>query len=118
MEHSIQFNSDINAKTIAYLLKYSLNYSNETNLLSDGFTHDREKNVFNLNLKLNYGTHTITFNDCLIDIEYTNKDIVLATADDIRKYETLVLSAKTQETLLDFIEVHVVQMLILKKMTS
>ena len=104
MEHSIQFNSDINAKTIAYLLKYSLNYSNETNLLSDGFTHDREKNVFNLNLKLNHGTHTITFNDCLIDIEYTNKNIILATADDIRKYETLVLSAKTQETLLDFIE--------------
>jgi mitochondrial chaperone BCS1 len=104
MEHSIQFNSDINAKIIAYLLKYSLNYSNETNLLSDSFTHDWEKNVFNLNLKLNHGNHTITYKDELIDIEYTNKNIILATADDIRKYETLVLSAKTQQTLLDFVE--------------
>ena len=104
MEHSIQFNSDINCKTIAYLLKYALKYSNDTHLLSDGFTHDREKNEFNINLKLNYGEHTIHYKENNIKITYTYKDIILATADEIKKYETLVLNSTTQDILLEFIE--------------
>lgn len=104
MEYSIQFNSDINSKTIAYLLKFSLKHcSDKGDLLSDGFTHDKEKNVFNLNLKLHYGNHTINYKEQTIHINYETKDI-LATADDIRKYETLVLSSSSQELLLEFIE--------------
>ena len=103
MEHSIQFNSDINSKSIAYLLKFGLKHSNNTHLLSDGFTHDREKNEFNLNLKLHYGSHDIYYKNDTINFNYETKDI-LATADDIRKYETLVLSSSSQELLLEFIE--------------
>ena len=65
---TIKFSSDINAKTIAYILKFALNYSEDTDLLSDGFTHDRENNKYNLNLKLNYGTHLIKYEDNFIQL--------------------------------------------------
>ena len=60
--HTIKFNSDINSKTIAYILKFALTFSEEKHLLSDGFTHDRENNKYDLNLKLNYATNTIEYN--------------------------------------------------------
>ena len=65
--------------------------------------NSKEKNIFNLNLKLHYGNHTINYKEQTININYETKDI-LATADDIRKYETLVLSSSSQELLLEFIE--------------
>ena len=67
--HTIKFNSDINSKTIAYILK-PLNVSEEKHLLSDGFTHDRENNKYDLNLKLNYGSHTIQYESNTIQLVY------------------------------------------------
>ena len=102
--HSIVFSSDINAKTIAYILKFALNYSEDKHLLSDGFTHDRENNKYNLNLKLNYGTHMITYESHMIQIIYKRESEVLAMADELKCYETLQLGGLEQQNLLDFVE--------------
>ena len=102
--HSIVFSSDINAKTIAYILKFALNYSEDKHLLSDGFTHDRENNKYNLNLKLNYGTHMITYESHMIQIIYKRESEVLAMADELKCYETLQLGSLEQQNLLDFVE--------------
>tara|TARA_B100001564_G_scaffold334761_1_gene323544 strand:+ start:1061 stop:2215 length:1155 start_codon:yes stop_codon:yes gene_type:complete len=101
---TIKFSSDINAKTIAYILKFALKYSEDTDLLSDGFTHDRENNKYNLNLKLNYGTHLIKYEDNFIQLIYKKESEMLATADDLRCYETLQLGGLIQQNLLDFVE--------------
>ena len=102
--HTIKFNSDINSKTIAYILKFSLNYSDEKHLLSDGFTHDRENNKYDLNLKLNYGVHTIQYESNKIQLIYKKESELVATADDIKFFETLQLGGNTKEILLTFIE--------------
>lgn len=102
--HSIKFNSDINAKTINYLLKFSMKFSEEKHLLSDGFTHDRENNKYKLNLKLNEGTHIIQYKDNNIKLIYTKSNQVLATADELKVYESLELGSFSQEVLLEFIE--------------
>tara|TARA_Y100000813_G_C24130778_1_gene337426 strand:- start:125 stop:1231 length:1107 start_codon:yes stop_codon:yes gene_type:complete len=104
MVNTIQFNSDVNAKIINFLLKFALKFCEETQLLSDGFTFDRDKNIYNLNLKLNYGTHNINYKDNVINLKYIQEEKTLATADELKKYESLILNADTQEILLEFIE--------------
>jgi len=104
LNNTIKFCSDINAKTIAYILKFALTFSDEKHLLSDGFTHDKENNKYNLNLKLNYGSHTITHESNIIQIVYKKESELVATADDIKFFETLELGAVQQQHLLDFIE--------------
>ena len=102
--HTIKFNSDINSKTIAYILKFALTFSEEKHLLSDGFTHDRENNKYDLNLKLNYGTHTIEYESNKIQLVYKKESDLVATADDIKYFETLKVGGNTKEILLNFIE--------------
>ena len=102
--HTIKFNSDINSKTIAYILKFALTFSEEKHLLSDGFTHDRENNKYDLNLKLNYGTYTIEYESNKIQLVYKKDSDLVATADDIKYFETLEVGGNTKEILLNFIE--------------
>jgi len=102
--YTIKFNSDINSKTIAYILKFALTFSSEKHLLSDGFTHDRENNKYDLNLKLNYGTHTIEYESNKIQLVYKKESDLVATADDIKYFETLEVGGDTKEILITFIE--------------
>ena len=102
--YTIKFNSDINSKTIAYILKFALTFSEEKHLLSDGFTHDRENNKYDLNLKLNYGTQTIEYKSNKIQLVYKKESELVATADDIKYFETLKVGGDTKEILLTFIE--------------
>ena len=104
MSNTITFSSDINAKTISYILKFAVNFVKETHLLSDGFIHDRENNKYNLNLKLNYGKHIITHENNVIELIYTRVSELVATADDIKYYETLEIGSKEQQHILDFVE--------------
>jgi len=104
MDTSITFTSEFNAKTIAYLLKFSLKYCQSNNLLSDGFIHDRDNNKYDLNLKLSYGTHTILYENNEIQLKYEKSANLYSTADDIKHFETLILSSTTQEILLEYIE--------------
>lgn len=102
--YTIKFNSDINSKIIAYILKFALTFSEEKHLLSDGFTHDRENNKYDLNLKLNYGTQTIEYESNKIQLVYKKESDLVATADDIKYFETLKVGGNTKEILLKFIE--------------
>ena len=104
MDTSITFTSEFNAKTIAYLLKFSLNYCNINNFLSDGFVHDRDNNKYDLNLKLSYGTHNIIYENNIIQLKYEKSPNLYSTADDIKHFETLILSSDTKHNLLQFIE--------------
>jgi len=104
MDTSITFTSEFNAKTIAYLLKFSLKYCNINNFLSDGFIHDRDNNKYDLNLKLSYGTHTILYENNTIELKYEKSANLYSTADDIKHFETLILTASNKEILLEYIE--------------
>jgi len=104
MNNSITFTSEFNAKTISYLLKFSLIYCECNNLLSDGFIHDRDNNKYNLNLKLPYGTHTIIYENDKIQLQYIKSHNLYSTADDIKHFETLTLSSTTKNILLKYIE--------------
>ena len=94
--YTIKFNSDINSKTIAYILKFALTFSEEKHFLSDGFTHDRENNKYDLNLKLNYGTHIIEYESNKIQLVYKKESELVATADDIKYFETLKVGGDTK----------------------
>ena len=69
-----------------------------------GFTHDRENNKYDLNLKLNYGTQTIEYESNKIQLVYKKESDLVATADDIKYFETLKVGGDTKEILLKFIE--------------
>jgi len=103
--HKITFSNDINHRFMANLLKYSVKFSNNNNLLSDGFHHKKDENEYELLLKLNYGKNTIIYEDTEIFLNYEKSHTTpLATAEEIKYYETLELLCNNKEKLLKYIE--------------
>lgn len=105
MEYSIKFTSDISISTIAYILKFACNYCNQKKFRSDGFLLDRDKNKYNLQLKLDYGIHNISYNEFNIELNYSRDHTTpCATADNLQFYEILLISCSSNEGLKNFIE--------------
>ena len=103
--HKITFSNDINHRFIANILKYSVKFTNNNNLLSDGFHHKKDENEYELLLKLNYGKNTIIYEDTEIYLNYEKSHTTpLATAEEIKYYETLELLCNNKEKLLKYIE--------------
>ena len=102
---SITFTSDINQKLISNILKYSIKFCTEKNFLSDGFLHKRDESLYELQLKLNYGTHKIYYNNEYIELFYEKAhNSPLATAEEIKYFETLKMIHNSKELLLQFVE--------------
>ena len=103
--YSITFNSEINQKLIANILKYTAKLSDNKNLVSDGFIHKREENRYDLLLKLDYGKNKIVYDDKEIYINYSKEhDMPVATAEEIKYYEKLVMSCDSKELMLKYVE--------------
>jgi mitochondrial chaperone BCS1 len=101
-QYSIKFTSDKTLRIIPYILKYSIDYLEEKNYLSDGFTKEEKK--YELNLRPIHGKHIIKYKDIYIGLLYTKSENFKATADDLRFYEELTISCDDKNILLDFIE--------------
>jgi len=103
--HKITFSNDINHRFISNVLKYSLKFTNNTNLLSDGFLHKKEENEYELLLKLNYGTSKIIYEKEHISLIYQKTHTTpIGTAEEIKYYETLEMLCINKDKLLKYIE--------------
>ena len=103
--HKITFSNDINHRFMTNILKYSVKFTNNNNLLSEGFHHKKEEEVYELLLKLNYGKNTIIYDDVEICLNYEKTHSTpIATAEEIKYYETLELVCKDKDKLLKYIE--------------
>ena len=103
--HKITFSNDINHRFMTNILKYSVKFTNNNNLLSDGFHHKKDENEYELLLKLNYGKNTIIYEDVEICLNYEKTHSTpIATAEEIKYYETLELVCKDKDKLLKYIE--------------
>ena len=102
---NIIFTSDINQKLINNILKYSKDLIKKEDFLSDGFLHKKDEGLYELQLKLNYGTHTITYDNQNIELFYEKTHSTpLATAEEIKYYELLKISHCSKDLLLKFVE--------------
>lgn len=110
MSFVITFTSEINQRFMANILKYShklmCDYTNnKINVLSDGFLHNKEERTYELLLKLNYGNHKLMYDNHEIELKYEKTHSTpVATAEDIRYYETLTLGSNNKDILLKYIE--------------
>ena len=103
--HKITFTNDINQRFISNVLKYSVKYTTNKDLLSDGFIHKKEESEYELQLKLNYGKNIIVYEDTEIHLNYkTTHSTPVATAEEIKYYETLEMECKDKDKMLKYIE--------------
>jgi len=108
---NILYNSGTSGRVIPNILNFGCTFiKNSKNFTSCGYTRTKDASKFDdeinyeIDLKLPYGLTEITYNDEQIYIDYIQEQTIVATSDNILKFETLTLSGKNIEILKLFLE--------------
>ena len=79
--------------------------SKNNNLINENTKNeDKFRYEHTLMLKSSYGSHAIDFKNEIIYIDHSISDKIVGTRNCAQKYETLKISSRLKDTLLDFVE--------------